>query len=136
MMEDTNSSNTITEEEWSFVNARGQSLFALEVLPAPAGAAARCVVVFAHGEGEHCRRKLGIFRAWAARGIACFAYDMHGYGASPPALGTPGRGLISNIGHSVDDMADFSAAAAARRPELDPLPWIAAGYDVGGLVIK
>jgi hypothetical protein len=40
----------------SFTNARGQALFTLAVLPPPG--AAKCVLVWAHGHFEHCRRKL------------------------------------------------------------------------------
>lgn len=46
----------VITNELTFTNNRGQKLFALEVLPP--GGTARCCLVWAHGHGEHCRRKL------------------------------------------------------------------------------
>ncbi|GBG00224.1 alpha beta-hydrolase [Raphidocelis subcapitata] len=116
--------------ELSFPNARGQRLYAIEVLP-PAGSAA-CVVVWAHGHGEHSRRKLAVFEAWAARGIAVFSLDHHGMGASEPHEPAQ-RLLVQSMGHLVDDFADYAAFAAKRHPELEGRPWFAGGYSIGGL---
>lgn len=56
----------VTVNEGVFKNVRGQALSAIEVLPPPGGA--RCVLFWAHGHGEHCRRKLPGARAHAPYG--------------------------------------------------------------------
>ncbi|KAI8464609.1 MAG: Alpha/Beta hydrolase protein [Monoraphidium minutum] len=116
-------------KELSFTNNRGQQLFAIELLPPQP----KAVIIWAHGHGEHCRRKLAVFRAWAASGIAVFAFDAHGFGASEPADPRQ-RGLVQSMSHLVDDMADFAAYVDREHKSLDPLPWFAGGYSMGGVV--
>lgn len=122
----------VTTNELSFTNVRGQRLFGIEVLPADE-AAAKCAVIWAHGHGEHCRRKLRVFQSWAEQGIAVFAFDAHGFGASEPT-DPKERALVLTMAHLVDDMADYAVFAENRHPRLEPLPWFAGGNGTGALV--
>lgn len=115
--------------EFSFRNVREQQLFGIEVMP-PKGDP-KCVCIWAHGHGEHCRRKLKVFQAWADEGIAVFSFDAASMGASEP-LEPRQRHLVQSFGHLVDDMADFAAFTARKHKRLDGLPWFAAGYSIGG----
>lgn len=118
--------------EGSFVNARGRRLFTLEVLPNSDDV--RCVLVFAHAHGQHCRRTLGAFRELARVGVAVLSYDHEGQGASEPA-DPKRRHLVEDLSHLIDDFADYAASAAkAHRARLAHLPSFAGGVGIGGVV--
>jgi hypothetical protein len=92
---------SVATNEFSFVNERGQRLFALEVLPARGKA--RAVCVWAHGHGEHCRRKLkGALRLGGAGASFGFIARPHRLAVSKPpkkptsvpSVGRAGRGRV------------------------------------------
>ena len=53
----------------SFVNSRGQRIYAYSVLPRNT-ADIRAALVFCHGYAEHSLRKMGAFKQLAASGVA------------------------------------------------------------------
>lgn len=70
-------------EEFTFTNARGQTLHTVQMMPA---GLPKAVLVWHHGLGEHCGRYLPMFRRMAEEGgVAAFSFDAHGHGKSEPA---------------------------------------------------
>ncbi|WIA16147.1 hypothetical protein OEZ85_012863 [Tetradesmus obliquus] len=101
-------------ETFTFTNSRGQALHAVACLPAGGAPACRAALVFLHGYAEHTGRKLHVFEQLAAAGVAVYAYDMHGHGQSEPKEG-PGRALLLDWRHMVDDACDFAEHARQRH---------------------
>jgi len=89
-------------------------------------AAPHAALLLVHGFAEHARRHEATLIALAARGIATFAFDLHGHG---------------NAGGPRDYVGDFTrlvADTAARRRDvvraLPGVPLFIAGFSMGGLV--
>jgi alpha-beta hydrolase superfamily lysophospholipase len=83
-------------------------------------------VLVVHGYGEHAGRHAKTMARWAARGLACYAYDQRGHGNSPGKRGTFER---------FDDLVDDTLALRARvAAEQAGLPAFVFGMSMGGLV--
>jgi alpha-beta hydrolase superfamily lysophospholipase len=68
------------------------------------------VVVALHGMNDHSAAFRLAGPWWAERGIATYAYDQRGFGASP------GRGLWAGEGLMVEDLRTVVALVRARHP--------------------
>ena len=80
-------------------------------LPDDAGAAApRAVVLALHGFNDYSNAFDNPAAAWAAQGIATYAYDQRGFGA------TPHRGLWPGDERLIEDLRAAAALVAARHP--------------------
>ncbi|MGE3936875.1 MAG: lysophospholipase [Rhodospirillaceae bacterium] len=86
----------------------------------------RAVIVALHGFNMHA----GLFeepgRAWAARGIATYAYDQRGFG------GAPNRGYWPGTATLTDDLSAVVALVRARHPGV---PVYLLGDSMGGAVV-
>lgn len=69
------------------------------------------VVVALHGMNDHSAAFRLAGPWWAERGIATYAYDQRGFGASP------GRGLWAGEGLMVEDLRTIVALVRARHPD-------------------
>lgn len=113
-----------TLKEREFLAADGRML-AVHVWM-PSDARPRAVVVAVHGFNDY-----GNFFAMpgeylAARGIASYAYDQRGFGASPDAGLWPGTAAL------VSDLKSFVRAVRARHPGM---PLYILGDSMGGAVL-
>jgi alpha-beta hydrolase superfamily lysophospholipase len=92
----------------------------------PADAAdTRAVIVALHGFNDHSRAWDMPAQAWAARGIALYAYDQRGFGQAPqPGIWAGGDSLVA-------DLASVHALVAARHAGV---PIFVAGESMGGAV--
>jgi alpha-beta hydrolase superfamily lysophospholipase len=100
--------------------ARGR--IAVHVWPA---ATPRCVLLLAHGYGEHAGRYRHVAEAIAADGGAVYAPDHHGHGRSEGE-----RALVS-----IDDaVADLHVVAERARREHPDLPVVLLGHSMGGII--
>ena len=92
----------------------------------PADAAdTRAVIVALHGFNDHSRAWDMPAQAWAARGIALYAYDQRGFGQAPqPGIWAGGASLVA-------DLASVHALVAARHAGV---PIFVAGESMGGAV--
>ena len=93
----------------------------------PDGQDARAVVVVAHGLHDHGRRYGGLAAALNEVGVAVYAFDQRGHGASG---GDPQR--FDSIDQLVGDLSDVAALARAAHPGL---PVFYYGHSMGGLVV-
>ncbi|KQT31917.1 hypothetical protein ASG29_08540 [Sphingomonas sp. Leaf412] len=81
----------------------------------PADGATRVVLVVAHGMGEHAARYREPLAPLAAQGVAIYAPDHRGHGATAPA-GTHGDFGSGGFAAVVDDLAVLTRQAAAAHP--------------------
>ena len=91
----------------------------------PAAGRCRAALVLLHGFGEHAGRYAHMAAWLAERGIAVFALDQRGHGASP---GT--RGHIARFAQYVSDVVALRKLVAAEAPG----PQLLLGHSFGGLV--
>lgn len=98
----------------------------------PADGAPRAVVLALHGFNDYSKAfdavpdAPGVGPFLAARGIAVYAYDQRGFGASPRAGRWAGRDAMAG---------DFRDAAAALRAAWPGVPVYALGESMGGAVV-
>lgn len=85
----------------------------------------RAVIVALHGFNDYGNAFALPARFWASRGIATYAIDQRGFGASPTRLLWPGREAL------VDDAATTIGLIAARHPGV---PLYLLGESMGGAV--
>lgn len=83
-------------------------------------------MLFIHGLAEHARRHEPTLLALANRGIAAFAFDLHGHGN---AAGT--RDYVGDFPRLVTDTATMRREVARAVPGV---PFFLAGFSMGGLV--
>lgn len=89
-------------------------------------AAARAVLVWLHGFGDHCDRAAAFFTTLASRGISVHAFDQRGWGRSvtdPSDRGSPGTTDII--------LSDMTAMVDRLRQRTD-LPLFLGGHSMGG----
>lgn len=93
----------------------------------PTSGAARAVVVYAHGYGEHSWRNTFLFDALAAAGFAVVSIDHMGHGKSEGD-----RAFVRNIDVLVEDFHQVVERAATLYPGL---PIFSFGHSMGGLIV-
>ncbi len=91
----------------------------------PAAGRCRAALVLLHGFGEHAGRYAHVAAWLAERGLAVFALDQRGHGASP---GT--RGHIARFAQYLSDVVALRKLVAAEAPG----PQLLFGQSFGGLV--
>jgi alpha-beta hydrolase superfamily lysophospholipase len=94
---------------------------------------ARGVIQIAHGMGEHMRRYAGTIDVLTSAGLAVYANDHRGHGAtagSPSRLGEFGEGGFELL---VQDMARLSEIARDEHPDL---PLILLGHSMGSFAAQ
>ncbi|MBD5636187.1 MAG: alpha/beta hydrolase [Candidatus Eremiobacteraeota bacterium] len=84
------------------------------------------VVLVLHGFGEYAGRHATTMRAWAARGIAAYAYDHRGHGHSPGE-----RAEVERFDDLVTDSLAIRDRVAAEHPALALFLF---GVSMGGVV--
>lgn len=100
------------DDRFSFTAADGTTVAARHW---PAVGATRIVLIVAHGMGEHAARYRTPLAPLAARGIAIYAPDHRGHGATAPD-GTHGDFGPGGFASLVDDLATLTRRAAADHP--------------------
>jgi alpha-beta hydrolase superfamily lysophospholipase len=92
----------------------------------------RAVIQLTHGMGEHAQRYDHVARALNDAGLAVYAQDHRGHGASadPEALGDMGPGSWPAL---VDDIGLLSARIRAEHPGL---PLILLGHSMGSFAMQ
>jgi len=105
-----------------FITADGRGLPLRKWLPATRP---RAAILALHGFNDYSHSFEGPGTAWAARGIATYAYDQRGFGAAPERGHWPGRAVLAG---------DATAAAAALRRLYPGLPVYLLGESMGGAV--
>lgn len=90
------------------------------------GTAVRAAIVLVHGIHDHPGRYTGLAQALAAKGVAVYAFDHRGHGASGGA-----RQRVDSAAQLVDDTERVLAEAAKRNPGV---PLFVYGHSMGGLV--
>jgi len=91
-----------------------------------ASARPRAVVLALHGFNDHARAFELPAAAWAARGIALYAYDQRGFGRAPrPGIWAGSDALVA-------DLACVRALVQERHPNV---PVFLAGESMGGAVV-
>lgn len=91
----------------------------------PADGAPWAVVLGLHGFGDYARAFEQPGAAWAAAGIATYAYDQRGFGQAP------GRYRWAGVPTMVDDLDQAVSVLRARHPGL---PLYLAGESMGGAI--
>jgi alpha-beta hydrolase superfamily lysophospholipase len=91
----------------------------------PVGSA-RASVVICHGYAEHSGRYEAVAARLARQGLAVWAIDLRGHGASGGE-----RASVAELAHLVDDVLLVIDRAQAARPAL---PVFLLGHSMGGLV--
>jgi alpha-beta hydrolase superfamily lysophospholipase len=86
----------------------------------------KAVVLALHGMNDYAKSFDAPARAWQRLGIATYAYDQRGYGATPQRGVWPGTARLA---------ADFITAADMLRRRHPGVPLYAAGESMGGGVI-
>ena len=89
----------------------------------PAASNPKLALIAIHGSSAMSASLHPLGKALSARGISVYAPDMRGHGA------TGVRGDIDYPGQLDDDLADFSAAVAAREPDAQ---LVLLGFSSGG----
>ena len=92
----------------------------------PEGTETRAVLLALHGFNDYSRAFESPGEAWAARGIATYAYDQRGFGESPHA------GLWAGHERMAADLAEARAAVGRRHPGL---PVYLLGDSMGAAVV-
>lgn len=116
--------------ETAFITADGMELNVRRWLPE--GTALTAVVLAVHGFNDYSRAfdkvpdAPGVGPFLAARGVAVYAYDQRGFGASPYAGLWPGRDVM------VRDFKDFAVVLKGLYPNT---PFYGLGESMGGAVV-
>lgn len=92
----------------------------------PAAAEAKASVVICHGYAEHGGRYEAVASRLAQKGLAVWAIDLRGHGASGGE-----RASVIDVAHLVEDVLVVIERARAARPEV---PVFLIGHSMGGLV--
>jgi len=87
---------------------------------------ARASLVLCHGYAEHGGRYDAVASRLAGQGLAVWAIDLHGHGASGGE-----RASVRDVAHLVEDVLVALDRAHAARPQL---PAFVLGHSMGGLV--
>lgn len=88
--------------------------------------AVRAVIIALHGFNDYRNAFAIPAPAWAARGIAVYAYDQRGFG------GAPHRGIWPGVETLTADLRKVTRAIAARHPNT-AIYWL--GTSMGGAVV-
>lgn len=112
----------LTEDR--YVAADGTAL-PLASWPAANGAAPRAIILGLHGFGDYRNAFEEPAEIWSAAGIATYAYDQRGFGASPTRDRWPGTDTL---------VGDAKAVAALLRARHREVPLYIAGESMGGAV--
>jgi alpha-beta hydrolase superfamily lysophospholipase len=107
-----------------YVAADGTAL-PLACWPAANGAAPRAIILGLHGFGDYRNAFEEPAEIWSAAGIATYAYDQRGFGASPTRDRWPGTDTL---------VGDAKAVAALLRARYPDVPLYIAGESMGGAV--
>jgi acylglycerol lipase len=107
----------------AFIMADGYRLPVLETLPQDGPVQA--VLVALHGFNDYSHAFAKAAPIWAQAGIAVYAYDQRGFGA------TEGRGLWHGTDAMVSDLASATQILRARYPKI---PIAVLGESMGGAV--
>lgn len=108
----------------SYIAADGTAL-PLAAWPAAHGAKPTAVILGLHGFGDYREAFDKPAAIWSEAGIATYAYDQRGFGASPTRNRWPGTDTL------VDDAKAVAVLLHARYPDL---PLYVAGESMGGAV--
>lgn len=117
----------VTYLESSFVNARGQRLFSIAIIP---DGPPKAVVAFHHGIGEYILRYKPFLVKLAEAGYAVYGHDMHGHGRSEPKEEKL-RVYVDHWEDLVDDSCMFMKEIMAKHPGLKVF---CSGQSLGGLI--
>jgi len=90
------------------------------------GTAVRAAMVLVHGIHDHPGRYADLAQALAAKGVAVYAFDHRGHGASGGA-----RQRVDSVAQLAGDTEAVLAEAAKRNPSV---PLFLYGHSMGGLV--
>lgn len=93
----------------------------------PSGAAVRAVAVLVHGIHDHPGRYADLARALNGNGVAVYAQDHRGHGASGGA-----RQRVDSVAQLAGDVGLAVAEARRRHPDV---PVFLYGHSMGGLVV-
>lgn len=93
----------------------------------PCGQPPRGIVIIVHGFGEHSGRYDHVGRALAEQGLATFALDHQGHGASEGD-----RAYAKRFGDFCADVLQLTECAKALYPDVTPLFLI--GHSMGGAI--
>ncbi|WP_170920878.1 alpha/beta hydrolase [Enhydrobacter aerosaccus] len=107
-----------------YVAADGTAL-PLATWPAANGAEPRAVILGLHGFGDYRNAFEEPAKTWSSAGIATYAYDQRGFGASPTRARWPGTDTL---------VADAEAVATLLRERHPGVPLYIAGESMGGAV--
>ncbi|KAH7883270.1 Alpha/Beta hydrolase protein [Phlebopus sp. FC_14] len=101
----------------------------------PESRQAKAAVVFVHGFIEHIARYEHVFPAWAARGIAVFAYDQRGFGRT--ALDDKNKSRNSAYAKTSwkEQLEDIEWAIQHVKTEFGGLPIFLYGHSMGGALV-
>jgi len=106
---------------------------ALNAYHQPATGDVRAVVQINHGLAEHAARYGRFAHALSAKGVAVYAHDHRGHGATTAPNAPPGS--FSTDGDGVAKiMADVNAVNAHVRERHPQSPVLAFGHSMGGLI--
>jgi alpha-beta hydrolase superfamily lysophospholipase len=105
------------------ITADGTSLPLLRVLP---DGRPRAVILALHGFNDYSNNFATAGAGWSRQGIATYAYDQRGFGATPNPGIWPGTDTL---------IADAEAALALVRARHPGVPVFVAGESMGGSVI-
>ncbi len=86
----------------------------------------RAVIIGVHGFDDYSRAFTYMAPYLSDRGIAVYAYDQRGFGA------TPNRGLWPGTDKLVGDLKQFTALIKGRYPDT-PVDWL--GHSMGAAVV-
>ena len=105
----------------------------LNVYHRPAGGDARAVLHVNHGLAEHAARYARLAHALSIEGIAVYAHDHRGHGATTAPDAPPGSFSIDGVG--VGNVLDDVAAVHAHISDAHcGLPVFIFGHSMGGLI--
>lgn len=111
---------------WVVETARARDGTALATYRWPAARDAWASVLIVHGLGEHAGRHRSTAEGLAAGGLAVFAFDLRGFGAS--------AGRRAWVGEWSDLHQDVGERLAAIREESPARPVVLYGHSLGGLI--
>ncbi len=120
---------TVMDSRFTIIRPDGQGLACYRWSN---GNAPRAVVVVAHGMGEHALRYRPALAKLIDSGIAVFALDHRGHGATI-ALSERGRGDFGPGGFSAV-VADLAALVERARSENPGLPLLLLGHSMGSFI--
>ncbi|KAK4782648.1 hypothetical protein SAY86_007022 [Trapa natans] len=113
-----------------FKSPRGISLFTRSWLPHEDGPPPRAVLLMIHGYGDDVSWTFQMTPIFlAAKGFACFAFDLEGHGRSDGL-----RAFVPDVDAVVGDCLSFLGAIRERHPEYRNLPFFLYGESIGGAI--